>query len=169
MEYNEIRILEKNYQNISNIKLSRHLNLDEDLIDTEHLDSLISASVDWVETRINGFVVPTKVEFNIYDFTGSKIIIEHKGVDSIESFSINGQPFEDYKIIRKHSSTHIILNNPVLEKSGISIVYNAGNTPSNNLIQAVLISASDMYDVDRSNYSTGLTNNRTVMRLLNLE
>ncbi|MFY9150934.1 MAG: hypothetical protein WAO52_02890 [Prolixibacteraceae bacterium] len=82
---------------------------------------------------------------------------------------MNDVDFTDYKILRKYSTTHIIFNQSIIDLSTIAITYTAGETPANNLIQAALINAADMYDVDRSNYSTGLVNNRTVMRLLNLE
>jgi fumarate hydratase class II len=53
--------------------------------------------------------------------------------------------------------------------SDVTVNYLAGSKPAGNFIQAALINAADMYDVDRSNYSAGLSNNRTVLRLLNLE
>lgn len=169
MQYNETSILQKDYSSISINKLVRNLNLDDDLVDTEHLQSLLDASIDWVETRINGFVVPTTIELSVYDFKGDKIELEHKGFNNISSFTVNDEVFTDYIVIKKYSSAQIRFNTAITIESDIKITYESGKTPSNNLVQAVIINASDMYDVDRSNYSSGLVNNRTVMRLLNLE
>lgn len=46
MQYNETSILQKDYSSISINKLVRNLNLDDDLVDTEHLQSLLDASID---------------------------------------------------------------------------------------------------------------------------
>jgi hypothetical protein len=43
---NETTILNKEYTTISVDTLVEHLNLDDDLVNTDHLESLISASVD---------------------------------------------------------------------------------------------------------------------------
>lgn len=113
--------------------------------------------------------MPTTIELSVYDFKGDKIELEHKGFNNISSFTVNDEVFTDYIVIKKYSSVQIRFNTAITIESDIKITYESGKTPSNNLVQAVIINASDMYDVDRSNYSSGLVNNRTVMRLLNLE
>jgi methylthioribose-1-phosphate isomerase len=138
-------------------------------VNTDHLESLISASVDWIDSRINGFVTPTNLEFNSYDYKGDKIILEHRNFNEITTFKVNDIDYTDYRLINKFNSTYIYLLTPITTDSTVTITYSAGSDTPNNFIQAVLITAADMYDTDRSNYSTGLTNNRTVMRLLNLE
>lgn len=166
---NETIITNKDYTGISVDDLVNHLNLDDDLVNTNHLESLINASVDWVDSRINGFIVPTTLEFKAFKFTGDKLVLNHKGFSAISSFKINGEDFTEYWILKKHNSAHIYLNSAVATESTVEITYSAGTNTPNNYIQATLIVAADMYDTDRSNYSTGVTDNRTVMRLLNLE
>ena len=164
-----ITVINKDYTAISVDDLIQHLNLDDDLINTTHLEGLITASVDWIDARINGFIVPTSLEFNTYDFTGDTIIIEHKNFDNITSLKIAETEYPDYKVRKGINYTKIILDEPVIEKSDIQISYLAGTRTPKHYLQAALIVAADMFDTDRSNYSTGLTDNRTVMRLLNLE
>lgn len=168
MNYNDTIILEKDYSTITFDQLSKHLNLDEDLVNVEFLEALINASIDWVETRINSYITPTILEYSVYEFTGTSIQLEHKGFNTISSLKVNDVEYTDYKIIRKYSSTYIIFNTAI-SNATVIISYLAGNKPAFNQIQAVIITAADMYDVDRSNYSAGLVNNKTVMRLLNLE
>lgn len=46
MQYNETNILTKTYSAISIEKLTKNLNLDDDLVDAEHLQALLDASID---------------------------------------------------------------------------------------------------------------------------
>lgn len=169
MKYTETNIIDKDYSTITFDQLTKHLNLDEDLVDVEYLESILKASIDWIETRINSFITPTTVSYFINEFTGEKIDLEHKGVTAINSLKVNGTNYTDFRLVKKYTSSFIVLNQPINTDSIIEINYSAGTAPESNFIQAALINASDLYDVDRSNYSAGLVNNRTVMRLLNLE
>lgn len=167
MMYKETEITLKDYSTISVNKLVNHLNLDSDLVDAEFLQSLIEASVDWIEERINGFIVPTTISLNVYEFSGDKIVIDHRFFNSITSFTVNDLLFTDYYIVKKEYSTEIRFKN-YLSESKVSITYQSGLTPKKSFIQATIIKASDLYDTDRSDYSVGLTNNNTVLRLINL-
>lgn len=168
MKQIEPTVKTKDYSTISIDKLVKHLNLDADLADAEQLESILKASIDWVENRTNSFITPTTIEYTDYEFSGNTIELEHKGVNTITSVTVDGALVTDFRSIRKYTSTFLVLSQSV-NPSKIIINYTAGNTPTYNFIQAVLITAADMFDVDRSNYSAGLVNNRTVNRLLNLE
>lgn len=169
MIYNEIEIVSKSYTDIPVSNLVKHLNLDEDLVDNDLLEATLQSAIDWVETRTNSYVVSTRLKLDIYDFTGNSIIINHRGFNTVFSLKVNGETYTGtYKIIRKYTQTHIIFDSSISTESDIELVYDSGISPSKNFIQAVLIVAGDLYDVDRSTYSAGLTDNKTVFRLLNL-
>lgn len=165
--YKENEITQKDYSTISVNKLAKHLNLDDDLIDGEFLESLIEASVDWIEDRINGFIVPTTISLEIQEFTGDKLIIDHRFFSNISSFTVDGVVFSDYYIVKKEYSTEIRFKT-MLNKSSLSIIYVSGLKVKKSFIQAVIIKAGDLYDTERSDYSVNVTNNNAVLRLLNL-
>lgn len=164
-----MEIIQKTYTDIPVDRLVKHLNLDEDLVDTLHLESILKSAIDWVETRSNSFIVTTEVKELIYDFTGKRIVIDYKGVNTIDSLKVNDLLVTNYRVEKGYTRTVIIFNESVNVESDIEIIYTAGINPAYNYIQAAIITANDLYDVDRSNYSAGLNNNRTVMKLLNLE
>lgn len=169
MKYTETTIIDKDYSTITFDQLAKHLNLDDDLVNSEYLESILKASIDWIETRINSFITPTILENTFYDFSGSNLELEYSGINSISSVKVNDVEITGYKVIKKQSSTVVLLDTAIPVLSKISVTFSAGEQPKYNYLQATLINAADMFDVDRSNYSSGLTNNRTVMRLLNLE
>lgn len=169
MKQIETIIKSKDYSTITFDQLAEQLNLDDDLVVVEQLESMLKAAIDWVETRTNSYITPTILEYTDYEFTGDTVELEHKAVNNITSLKINDVEIIDYRIIRKYTSTYLILKQSVNITSVLSVSYEAGKTPVNSAIQAALITAADLYDVDRSNYSAGVINNKTVLRLLNLE
>lgn len=165
--YNE-EIITKDYTQITVNQLAKHLNLDDDLIDVEFLESLIEAAVDWCEGRVNSYLVNTTTKLIIYNFSGTNIRIDKGNVNSISSIKVNGEVYTDgYKLIKHTNSATIILNTAV-SSSEIEIEYKGGNNTKKNYLHAILIKAADFYDVERSDYSHGVNNNNVVMRLLNL-
>lgn len=165
--YNE-EILTKDYSTISVDSLVRHLNLDEDLVDNEYLESLIEAAVDWCESRVNSFLVKTECKLIIYKFSGCNIRIDKGNVNSISSIKVDNQLYTDgYKLIKHTNSATIILNTSI-NNSEVEIEYKGGNNTKKNYLHAILIKAGDFYDVERSDYSHGVSSNNVVMRLLNL-
>ena len=65
--YNE-EIVTKDYSQITVNQLVKHLNLDDDLIDVEYLESLIEAAVDWCEDRVNSYLSNITIKVIIYKF-----------------------------------------------------------------------------------------------------
>lgn len=168
MTYNDINIETIDYSEISIQALIKHLNLDDDLVDEPHLNSLIEAAVDWCEGRINRFIVPVTCSLEIFDFTGNKITISKGGINEITSIEFNGEPITDYRTIRHYNSTSITLKTPQQVKGDIKLEFTGGRQTKANYKQAVLIKAGDLYDTNRSDYSAGLSDNNIVMKLLNL-
>jgi len=168
MKYIERQITNKDYSTISVNQLVKHLNLDVDLVDNEFLESILQSSIDWVENRIQCYITPTTTTIEAFEFVGDTILIEHRGFNNVQSFQVNSTPFSEYTILRKEYSTIIKFNNPISVDSKVEIIYESGLIPNKGFIQATIIQAADLFDIERSNYSAGLTDNKVVTRLLNL-
>lgn len=158
-------------RSVDETRFIQHLNLDPDIAERDHhlLQSIMVAAIEWVEDRTNCYITGILLKLNIFGFTGKTIEIEHKGFDEVQSLKINDQIVTDYIVVRNFTGTNIILKNDIPINSDVELIYKAGYSAPAHFLQAAYIVANDFYDVERSNYSAGLVNNKTVMRLLNLE
>ena len=143
MVLKEFEIIEKSLPTVE--ELRKHLNLDVDLVDSDYLGSIIEAAVEWCENRINCFIMPTNAKLKLSYFTGSVIVIDKGGVNSIQSILVNNVAVTGYKVNKKVNSTEITLTNSIGTESDIEVLFSAGGNVK-SFIHACIINTSDLFD-----------------------
>lgn len=147
--------------------------------DTDHdsfIATLIKPAEKYAENYINGYISTTSLKYQAFNYSGQTIRINATPFISITSIKtgIAGETLAeiaatDYHV-EKHNTYFIIHFVNSLNVEEIEIIFSTGyatNKIPDDIKQACIIIAADLFDINRSNYSYTVSNNRIVEKLLN--
>jgi len=173
MIINKPKVLSKDYTVISINDIKRNLKSGTDYVDDDddklHEDN-IKSGVDRCEKLIKSPIVPQTLSITIYDFSEEEIVIDESGFKNLQDIIVDGVSgntgLVDY-VVERHTYFKVKLVSTITCNT-LELVYDADQMHNHDYKRAIIVCTSDMYDTDSSSYGYQTTDNKTVLRLLNI-
>ena len=159
----KIKKTNKQYSEIQLSELKQQLNIDADYTaEDTFLTSLIEASVEYCENLAGFDIVSTDNELLVKDFNSNSINVYEANFSAITSITLNSETINDYEVEEFYSKFKIEFTDSM---SGDLLINFQTSDLKARYKQAILIKASNLYDVERQSY-TSLSHNDNVLKYL---
>ncbi|MFW5890586.1 MAG: head-tail connector protein [bacterium] len=158
----KIKKINKQYTEIQLDDLKKQLNIDLDYNNEDsYLESLIEAAIDFCENLAGFDIVSTDNELLVKDFNSNSINIYEQNFSGITSITLNSEEITSYTIEEYYTKFKIEFTDSMI--GDLKINFKTGDLKA-RYKQAILIKASDLYDV-RQSY-TSLNHNENIIKYL---
>lgn len=166
----------KSLYHVSLNEAKRHLRIETDYTeDDDYINALIKAASNYCENYIGKDITYTTNEYNIFDFTGDIIRIDEGNLIEVQSVISDASVSLDIGVTKKfYNYFEIELTDTVSYTSDYTPLtvnfttgYNENECPA-EIVQAIYIKITDLYDEERSDYVwSGKPKTNVVETLLN--
>jgi len=164
LPYTNKVIKEKIGASVTLSQIKHQLNIEQDFSEDDEQSATRAA-----ENYIGGDIVLTHNTLELFNHTGQYIKIEEAPFHSIDEILADGTPIVNYEVILKETYFVVKLEESITADK-LVIEFYTGKDENNipkDLLSAILVKTTDLYDIERSSYTTG-TNFRSTEAFKNL-